>query len=61
MKETLRERISSMLNEYKTKKKHYEDLVHEYSIKSEWESAMKFDIKMRQIDFTIKDLEKALS
>jgi hypothetical protein len=61
MKQTVRERIESLLNDYRQKKKDYAELVHQYSLNSEWEDAMKADIKMRQVDWMIKDLESALA
>lgn len=61
MKESLRKRLQNLLKEYKTKKQHYQELTHSYSLSCEWRMAADSDIKMRMYDNVIKDLESTLA
>ena len=46
MKESLRKRIESLLEQQKYTKQRLIDETHNYSQKGDWEAAMKMDIKM---------------
>jgi hypothetical protein len=61
MKTTIRENVEMLINSYRIKKENYSNLVHEHSLKSQWDKASEYDTKMRQIDWIIKDLEDLLA
>jgi hypothetical protein len=60
MKKTIRENTEMIISNYRSKKEKYGNLAHEHSLKSQWNKALEFDTKMRQIDWIIKDLEDLL-
>ena len=61
MKTTIRKNLEMLINSYKIKKRNYETLTHEHSLKCQWDKASECDTKMRQIDWIIKDLEDLLA
>jgi predicted ribosome quality control (RQC) complex YloA/Tae2 family protein len=56
----IEQKLRNHIELLKKRKKELEDEVHTSSMKGQWITANQSDIKMRVIDFEIKDLTKLL-